>query len=80
MPYEIHNATSTAPGRLSVHASLKDARVALSRLIREERYRYGKRVNKLHASRSVHTMKRGDYVELSIGKNGCHMWNAFCIR
>ena len=80
MPYEVHNATITAPGRLSVHSSIKAARKEVSSLIRHERSRYGNRVNKLHASRAVHTMQRGDYVKLTIGKRGYHIWNAFCIH
>jgi len=80
MPYEIHNSTMTAPGRLSVHSSLKGARHAIAQLIKYEKQHYGNRCNKLHASRAVYTMVRGDYVELNIGKGGYHMWNAFSIR
>ncbi len=79
MPYELHNATCTAPGRLAVFSSLSATRKALAAIVREEKRKYGNRINKLHASRAIGTMKRGDYLELSIGRNGFHMWNAFSI-
>jgi len=80
MPYEVHNATMTAPGRVSVHSTLVEARRAIAALVRYERSYYGSRVNKLHQSRPIGTMQRNDYLELTIGRNGFHQWNAFIIR
>ena len=48
MPYELHNATCTAPGRLAVFPSLSATRKALAAIVRDERRKYGNRINKLH--------------------------------
>jgi hypothetical protein len=80
MSYEVHNATSTAPGFLSSHATLKEARKVIAGFIREAKACRKYKQSKLHASRPVGTMKRGDYVQLDIGKGGFHLWNAWSIK
>jgi hypothetical protein len=80
MPYEVHNATSTAPGFLSSHKTLKEARKAIAGFVREAKAYHRNRPHKLHASRTIGNMVRGDYIELNIGKGGFHFWNAWSIK